>query len=906
MKTRAGVLRELGSNWEIVELDLDEPKDGEVLIRFVAAGLCHSDEHLRHGDIVPRFPIVGGHEGAGIIEKVGPGVTPREGGRPRRLLVHARLRALPLVRDRPAEHLRPRARRSSRAACPTGRSASTTTAPDVGGMCMLGTFSQYSVISETSCVKVDNDLPLDDGRARRLRRPDRLGLGRLRGRRRRRARPWSSTASAASAPTPSRAPRTPARRTSIAVDPLPIKRETAEDLGATHSVATRRGGARARAGADPRRRRRQGDHHRRRRQRGGRRRGGRGDPQGRHRGHHRPRRPDQGHRPALGRGHDALREDASRARCSARRNPMHDIPKLLGIYQAGQAQARRAGHQDATRSTSINQGYDGPAGRQEHPGRGHPRALTRRHLLLARRRRADRRPAPRGGGARRRAGDRLPRRARGPAGHRASRRCCARLSRRRGARRGVRRGQRRADARAARRPPRPGARARGRLHAPTRSSTARCSTALREGRLLYIEELNRVPEETLNVLVGALAEGEIHVPRLGRIPAGARLPPDRGDEPVRRGRHRAREPGDRRPHVPDRDRLPGRGRRAPDRRAGHRALGRRPRAHGRARARLARAPADLRMGASVRGAIDATLLADGLRRLRAEADAHAGHVRRRRGRRAVGPPARSRRAPTGRPRRSSRSSSTACSRRRRGRSATASVRTRRPTRRPRARRRAAPGRRRAATATRVARPPRARFGRELLAALHDDFTAVSPAVGRLDLDAFEELMRADSDAALALLHDLARATDPVLRAQARRLAARLTIGLARSGTPRRAGVRRLVALHGGRREGDLDLERTVDRMAGRRRPEESDLVVRTWRGSRQSLALLVDHSGSMRGHAVALAGVSTAAMMVALRGPRALQRHRVRRGRARDPGRRAARAGRERCSTTCSPCTAAA
>lgn len=46
------------------------------------------------------------------------------------------------------------------------------------------------------------------------------------------------------------------------------------------------------------------------------------------------------------------------------------------------------------------------------------------------------------------------------------------------------------------------------------------ATALREGRLLYIEELNRVPEETLNVLVGALAEGEIHVPRLGRIPAG--------------------------------------------------------------------------------------------------------------------------------------------------------------------------------------------------------------------------------------------------------------------------------------------------------------------------------------------------------------------------------------------------
>ena len=44
-------------------------------------------------------------------------------------------------------------------------------------------------------------------------------------------------------------------------------------------------------------------------------------------------------------------------------------------------------------------------------------------------------------------------------------------------------------------------------------------SALREGRLLYIEELNRVPEETLNVLVGALAEGEIHVPRLGHVAA---------------------------------------------------------------------------------------------------------------------------------------------------------------------------------------------------------------------------------------------------------------------------------------------------------------------------------------------------------------------------------------------------
>jgi alcohol dehydrogenase (nicotinoprotein) len=75
MKTRAAVLRGTGQDFEIAELDLDPPKTGEVLIRYVAAGLCHSDEHLRHGDIVPRFPLVGGHEGAGIIEEIGPGVT---------------------------------------------------------------------------------------------------------------------------------------------------------------------------------------------------------------------------------------------------------------------------------------------------------------------------------------------------------------------------------------------------------------------------------------------------------------------------------------------------------------------------------------------------------------------------------------------------------------------------------------------------------------------------------------------------------------------------------------------------------------------------------------------------------------------------------------------------------------
>ena len=108
MKTRAAVLRDMGKDWEITELDLDPPRDGEVLIRFVAAGLCHSDDHLRTGDIPVRYPIVGGHEGAGIVAETGAGVQPAQARRPCGLLVPASLRALPLLLAWHDQPVRPR------------------------------------------------------------------------------------------------------------------------------------------------------------------------------------------------------------------------------------------------------------------------------------------------------------------------------------------------------------------------------------------------------------------------------------------------------------------------------------------------------------------------------------------------------------------------------------------------------------------------------------------------------------------------------------------------------------------------------------------------------------------------------------------------------------------------------
>jgi alcohol dehydrogenase (nicotinoprotein) len=160
MKTTAAVLRALGEKWEIVELDLDRPKDGEVLVRFVASGLCHSDDHLRTGDIPVRYPIVGGHEGAGIVEETGNGVSGLKPGD------HVVCSFLPVC-----GHCRFCARGLSNL-CDLGALLYENSLPDgtfrlhgggddFGQMCLVGTFSQWAVVSEYSCVKIDDDLPLE-------------------------------------------------------------------------------------------------------------------------------------------------------------------------------------------------------------------------------------------------------------------------------------------------------------------------------------------------------------------------------------------------------------------------------------------------------------------------------------------------------------------------------------------------------------------------------------------------------------------------------------------------------------------------------------------------------------------------------------------------------------------------
>ena len=84
MKTRAAVAFEAKKPLEIVELDLEGPKQGEVLVEIMATGICHTDAYTLDGfDSEGIFPSILGHEGAGMVREVGPGVTQREAGRPR-------------------------------------------------------------------------------------------------------------------------------------------------------------------------------------------------------------------------------------------------------------------------------------------------------------------------------------------------------------------------------------------------------------------------------------------------------------------------------------------------------------------------------------------------------------------------------------------------------------------------------------------------------------------------------------------------------------------------------------------------------------------------------------------------------------------------------------------------------
>ena len=392
-------------------------------------------------------------------------------------------------------------------------------------------------------------------------------------------------------------------------------------------------------------------------------------------------------------------------------------------------------------------------------------------------------------------------------------------------------------------------------------------SALREGSLLYIEELNRVPEETLNVLITALAEGEIHVPRIGHIAAAPQFRLIAAMNPFD-------AVGTARVGQAIYDRMCRIALGYQDEASEEQIVARVTGTAGElteiavALARATRGHEALRTGSSVRGSIDMVLLARGLEELRGEPSfeslldaalaAFSGRIR----------------VEEGRPetpedvitallariveeRRSSGGDHPDPSAKKASDPAPAPEQQRPPAGRPESPQ-ALEGEQ-ARDAVREA--GRRTTSRVELARRHPELRQVSPEVGRLDEEALEELMGRDSEAALALLCDLAVATDARLRARARQVAAKVFIRLARQGHPAPRGLRRLRTVHGA--EGDLELDRTLDRTGGLRPRSPEDLVVRRWGATQRAVCLLVDRSGSMKGEAVAMAGLAAAALAIA-------------------------------------------
>lgn len=170
MQTRAALLWGVGQDWKIEDIDLHPPKAGEVLIKLEAAGLCHSDEHFVTGDIVvpdpireqvgfPEvFPIVGGHEGAGVVVEVGPGVTSvAPGDRVAASFIpscrHCRwcLTGRPALCDLGARAL-------VKGQITDGTVRHFCNGVELNTMANLGTFAEHTVVAEASVVKVDPEV----------------------------------------------------------------------------------------------------------------------------------------------------------------------------------------------------------------------------------------------------------------------------------------------------------------------------------------------------------------------------------------------------------------------------------------------------------------------------------------------------------------------------------------------------------------------------------------------------------------------------------------------------------------------------------------------------------------------------------------------------------------------------
>jgi S-(hydroxymethyl)glutathione dehydrogenase/alcohol dehydrogenase len=160
MKTRTAILYAPGESIRVEEIELDPPREHEVQVRIVAAGICHSDYHIVSGELPSYLPLALGHEGAGIVEEVGPNVTNCKPGD------HVVLTFIPscgVCRYCTSGHTNLCNMGANILMGPqldgTFRMHSETA--DVGQMCVISTFSERTIVPDASIVKIEDYYPLN-------------------------------------------------------------------------------------------------------------------------------------------------------------------------------------------------------------------------------------------------------------------------------------------------------------------------------------------------------------------------------------------------------------------------------------------------------------------------------------------------------------------------------------------------------------------------------------------------------------------------------------------------------------------------------------------------------------------------------------------------------------------------
>ncbi|MBI3993840.1 MAG: Zn-dependent alcohol dehydrogenase [Candidatus Lambdaproteobacteria bacterium] len=162
MKMKAAVLNAVNEPLAIEEVELDPPRGGEVLVQLKATGVCHSDVHYVQGDNARELPLILGHEGAGIVQEVGPGVTRVKPGD------HVVLSFLPscgtcrwcrsghpVMCDVSANL------RGGTMPDGTRRLHRSRDGRDINNFLFVSTFAEYSVVPEASVIPVPVEAPLE-------------------------------------------------------------------------------------------------------------------------------------------------------------------------------------------------------------------------------------------------------------------------------------------------------------------------------------------------------------------------------------------------------------------------------------------------------------------------------------------------------------------------------------------------------------------------------------------------------------------------------------------------------------------------------------------------------------------------------------------------------------------------